>query len=455
MILLLAALDIPQKPKDRFAAVGFYNMDNFFDTIKDARNDDAAYLPSGIKRWTGWRYRYKLERMAFAISQVAAKDVERGLAVLGVCEVENRRVLEDLTLTPPLNAMQWGIVHYDSPDRRGLDVALLYQRDRFQVLASRSIPLRIAGNPSFRSRAQLLVTGRLDGEIIHFIVAHYPLRGNCEGCTKNLRVAAARLTLNIVNFLLSKDNNAKIIIMGDFNDNPSSYSIARMLNAQPTIKETPQDGLFNAFYPLYKDGARSVFYRNEWHLFDQQIVSYPLLQTSGGGGFKLYQATVFNAPFLVDKYTAGRPAHTFARGFSKHFPTYLVLINENVKKPQRKGGKKSSRTYPQVSTTEWTMDTSYSKYIFGEEIEVTFTDSIKDPTFPSETLTIGDTAPVSRIFGKKEGKRADSAPKKGLRNLFKRTPKTPPQRPTKVLTADTARTKQVFGQRTEILFPEW
>jgi hypothetical protein len=369
LILILVSVSAVPAQKNKYEAVGFYNLDNFFDTIKDTRHEDDDYLPYGIKRWTKVRYLQKLEHMAFAISQIGTKDVPHGLAALGVCEVENRRVLEDLIMTPPLREQQWGIVHYDSPDRQGLDVALLYQRNRFQVISSIPVPLRIAGKPKFRTRDQLLVTGRLGGEIVHLIVAHYPARGTCERCSQYQRVAAAMLTLSIVKYVQDKDPHAKIIIMGDFNDNPSSYSVADALGAKSSISQTRAGMLFNTSYPLYNDGGRSTIYRRQWCLFDQMIVSHSLLQGSCKG-LCLYESTIFNVPFFVDKYTKGRPAHTLARGFSTHFPIYLLFLNENAARSKK--GLTLSRPQREVTTNEWTRDTSYVRYVYGRVTEVTF-----------------------------------------------------------------------------------
>jgi hypothetical protein len=371
---MLTSTGAAQNRRGGFEAIGFYNLDKFFDTIKDPYKNDRDYLPYGALRWTGTDYRHKLERMAFSIWEMAAKEAPHGLTALGVCEVENRHVLEDLVMTPPLNERQWGIVHYESPDIQGLDVAFLYQRNRFELIGSQRIALQLVNKPNFRTRDQLLVTGRIAGEIVHFIVVHYPARGNCQECTHSQRTAAARLTLAIVRTIQKKSADAKIIIMGDFNDNPVNYTITAAIGAKKNIAQVRKGEFFNAFYPLYKDGARSTVYRGRWQLFDQMIVSHSLLQGSDSNkGLRLYQATLFNTPVLVDNYTNGMPSRTNTRGFSTHFPIYLTLINEKTNTPpiipQRKNKKRTT-----IKTKEWHKDSIRIEYIFGEEREVFFTD---------------------------------------------------------------------------------
>jgi hypothetical protein len=235
-----------------------------------------------------------------------------------------------------------------------------------------------------------LITGRIGGEIVHFIVAHYPQRGNCTHCSRPLRIAAARITLDIVKFLQRINPDAKIIIMGDFGDNPNNYSILKVMGAKKSIRQTHPQDIFNASYPLFVDGARSIFYQKKWHLFDQQMVSHSLLH--GASGLKLYQSTIFDAPFLVDKYTRGRPSYTAVSGFSKHYPIYLVLINEKyssspkrVKQPEDSYDNQiiyvqeniqSSKPKPKIKTITHRKisykDTTYTRYIFGQEQEISF-----------------------------------------------------------------------------------
>ncbi|GHU93573.1 endonuclease [Bacteroidia bacterium] len=324
-----------QKPAYKYEAVGFYNLENLYDTISDD-NDDKKFLPDGANHWTGERYRHKLKNMAHAISQIAVDVLPSGLTVLGVSEVENKRVLEDLVATPPINKKKWGIVHYDSPDARGVDVALLYQKTRFEVISSRQVPFNIANNPTFKSRDQLVVTGKLDGEVMHFIVVHWPSRYGGEERSRELRMAAAQLTMRIVDSLYKSDINAKIIIMGDFNDDPDNPSLASVMNAKEKPEEVEKRGLFNSTYKLFREGKGSLAYDDRWNMFDQQILSEPFMRKDFSG-YQFHTAHVFDANFL--KTDEGRyknyPFRTFVGsvwqgGYSDHFPSYVVLI-KNLK----------------------------------------------------------------------------------------------------------------------------
>lgn len=321
-----------QKQKYRPTCIAFYNLENLFDTIKSPNTIDAEFLPNGANRWTAERYAHKQRNMASVISKIGAEGLPCGPALLGVAEVENRQVLEDLIKTPPLSELGYGIVHYDSPDVRGVDVGLLYRKSHFRVLGSRPVRLTVQGMPEFRSRDQLVASGLLDGELIHLIVMHWPSRRGGEKQSRPLRNSAAKLCRSIVDSLYSADSSAKIIIMGDLNDDPTNESIATILKARPSVKKTEKGGLYNTMYRWFKDGVGSLAWDDRWNLFDQIIVSEPLL----GKDFstcKFYKSGVFNKDFLTQKEGryAGYPLRTysggaFTGGYSDHFPTYIYLM---------------------------------------------------------------------------------------------------------------------------------
>jgi hypothetical protein len=251
--------------------------------------------------------------------------------IIGLCEIENNSVLEDLIKSENLNACNYGIVHYDCWYERGVDVALLYQKKHFIVLNSKPYRLVIPENPDFKTRDILLVSGLLDGELTHFIVNHWPSRRGGEKASAPLRNAAASLCRHIVDSLYQTDSIAKIIIMGDFNDDPINESITNYLKAKPSINKTSSFELYNPMYELYKKGIGSLAYNDKWNLFDQIIVSYPFIH-SNGKGYKYVKAGVFNKPFLVQKegQFAGYPfrtyvGNTYMGGYSDHFPSYLIL----------------------------------------------------------------------------------------------------------------------------------
>lgn len=319
-----------QNKSYKMACIAFYNLENLFDTLDDPEKDDAEFLPGGINQWTSARYQEKLGNMARVISQIGDEYMKGGPTLLGVSEIENRLVLEDLIKTQALEKSGYGIVHYNSPDARGVDVGLLYRKNDFQVLSSRSHRLLMPGIPNFKSRDQLVVTGLLDGEKIHVVVNHWPSRR----AGPEFRAEAGKLSRHIADSLFALDPEAKIIIMGDLNDDPVDPSVYDFLNAKGNEKKISGTTLYNPMYSLYKEGIGSLAYRDSWNLFDQIILSKALLKKDHKT-FDLFKTMIFNKPFLItnEGQYKGYPFRTFAGGayiggFSDHFPVYVFLIKE-------------------------------------------------------------------------------------------------------------------------------
>ena len=320
-------------------AIGFYNLENLFDTINDPNLPDDEFTPTGPKLWNSKRYWHKINNMAEVISKIAVDDKIglKGLAVLGVSEVENKRVLEDLVKAPPIKNFNYQIVHYESPDHRGIDVALLYNPKVFKVESSKQIPLIIKDNPDFKTRSQLVVVGKLGGEDFAFIVNHWPSRRGGEKKTRPYRIAAAKLAYSIIDSLKKLNPNLKIILMGDLNDDPINKSIKKYLQSKGKEDKVRNNDLFNPFEKLFKMGVGTLAYRDNWNLFDNILLTKSLLKTDKLDlqGWKYYKAKVFNPSFLKQKEGnfAGYPYRTFVGnhfmgGFSDHFPVYVILIRK-------------------------------------------------------------------------------------------------------------------------------
>lgn len=334
LALVVSGLNAQEKKKYRVACIGFYNVENLFDTYHDEGKNDYEFLPEGSNQWTEERYLKKLENIAEVISKLGVKTVSAGPAVIGLSEIENRRVLEDLVAMPSIRDKNYQIVHYEGPDLRGVDVALIYQPAIFKLVSSRSIRLTIPTEKGFFTRDQLLVSGIIDDEPIHIIVNHWPSRSSGEKRTSPLRCAAADLTRSIVDSITQADSNAKIIVMGDLNDDPVNESIVKHLRAKGKQEDLSKGDMFNPMYKMYKDGVGSLAYRDAWSLFDNIIVSQSLLGNDKTT-FKFYQARVFNENFLVQKSGAfkGYPWRTYAGGayqggYADHFPVYMYIIKE-------------------------------------------------------------------------------------------------------------------------------
>ena len=331
MPILLAAQD----PKAQFvpALVGFYNIENLYDTIDSPDTDDREFLPDGSKKWTGERYWSKLDRNARVIEAMGKDLHPKGLAILGLCEVENRAVVEDLVHTQALKGRNYQVVHEDSPDRRGVDVALVYDPDQYTVHAHKSYRLNMA-DTAFRTRDQLLVSGVLDGDTTHVIVCHWPSRRGGEKRSAPNRKAAAELGRHIIDSLLAINSQARIMLMGELNDDPVNVSVSRFLRSTAS-KDKAVDGVFfNAMSAPYQKGIGTLAWRDSWNLFDQIILS-PALVTGQGGQYRYYGTRIFNESYLkqTDGNFAGYPFRTYVGdsyqdGYSDHFPVFVILVKE-------------------------------------------------------------------------------------------------------------------------------
>lgn len=317
--------------------VAFYNVENLFDTIRDPKINDAEYTPTGSASWTHTKYQQKLRNLSRVIAEIGTNDQQtEPPTIIGVCEVENRGVLEDLVKQPRLIGKGYGIVHYDSPDGRGIDVGLLYRKKDFVVTDTASIPLIIhnvdGSGRRVYTRDQLLVSGLLDGEEMHFIVNHWPSRSGGEKRSSPYREAAGALNKKIIDSLLAINPKAKVITMGDMNDGPYNNSIKKELGAKRKKEDTKMNEVFNPFEELSRKGVGTLAYRDSWDLFDQILITGAFLDTNDKdySTYKYWKAGVFNKPYLVQPtgQYKGYPLRNTNNevGFSDHFPAYIYLI---------------------------------------------------------------------------------------------------------------------------------
>lgn len=329
-----------QKQQYKVACVGFYNLENLFDTVDDPATNDSDFLPTGKLHWTKEVYHEKLGNMARVISELGTDVTPDGVAILGVAEVENRKVLEDLVAEDKIAGRKYEIVHYDSPDERGIDVGLIYQPKYFKVLGSKAIPLMIYGDDGERNftRDILYVSGLLDGEPLHVLVNHWPSRRGGEAATRPMRNAAAQVCKNVKDSLLALDPNVKVIVMGDLNDDPNSPSVKKVLAAAADKDAVKKGGFFNPMEAFFDKGYGTMAYNDAWSLFDQVIVSQGLVKERQDG-YRFLNANVYNKTYLTQKsgQFKGYPFRTFdfenyMGGYSDHFPVYLMLVKA-VPKP--------------------------------------------------------------------------------------------------------------------------
>ena len=320
-----------QSKKSVVYGVAFYNLENLFDTINNNGKYDLEFSPQGRNAWNGAKFRKKIHNMAYAISRMKTKTTPQGPAIIGVSEVENRTVLEDLVNDPQIKDLNYKIVHHDSPDARGIDVSLLYNPKFFRVLRVTNHRLKIDSLPRFRTRDQMCVLGLLGGERVAVIVNHWPSRRGGTEQSSYLREAAASLTRSIADSLLQIDPNMGIIVMGDLNDSPTNKSLTDVLRAKKEQKDVEAGEFFNPFWQLLDKGIGSYIYRGRWDLFDQIVVNYNLVNNPASG-LHYTGAIVRNDEFLKQqegKYK-GYPFRTFSEGafiggYSDHFPTEIFL----------------------------------------------------------------------------------------------------------------------------------
>jgi hypothetical protein len=339
--------------------VAFYNFENLFDTINDPITNDEEWTPTGDQHWNTKKYSQKLENLARVLSEIGTSENSNSPTFIGGVEIENRTVLEDLIKQPKLIDKEYGIVHFDSPDKRGIDVALLYQKKQFQPTSYSNIPLYVyKGEQTIKetskaessenletedivqintkshrvyTRDQLLVTGFLNGEEIHIIVNHWPSRSGGEKKTSPFREAAGALNRKIIDSLQHINSNSKIITMGDLNDSAFNNSVKKALGAKGKVHEVKPLGIYNPFEEMANKGLGTIAFRDSWDIFDQILISESLLQKNYSS-FQYWKAGIYNKPFLIQKsgkYKGYPLRHSLTEiGFSDHFPVYVYLIKE-------------------------------------------------------------------------------------------------------------------------------
>ncbi|TXD83719.1 endonuclease/exonuclease/phosphatase family protein [Subsaximicrobium wynnwilliamsii] len=334
------AQDLNKERRFKIHTVAFYNLENLFDTINDPIKFDEASPIMEMKTNRAEVYAKKVHNMARVVADIGAEVSGNSPAVIGVCEVENRSVLVDLVNDPLLLGKDYGIIHYESPDARGIDVALLYQKKLFKPSnhSSHQVDLFKDGNSRERkyTRDQLLVSGMLDGELIHLIVNHWPSRSGGEAKSRPNRVAAAKVSKRLIDSLQAKDPYAKVFMMGDLNDDPTNASLKEVLKTKSDKEDLDLKGLYNPYEDMFvKDGFGTTAYRDAWSLFDQIVMTKPLTDTEDYESFRLYKAGIYNKLYLTNKRGRykGYPLRSFSDGgftdgFSDHFPVYVYLIKE-------------------------------------------------------------------------------------------------------------------------------
>jgi predicted extracellular nuclease len=325
-----------QKNAFRVVCVSFYNLENLFDTLDHPDKRDEDFTPDGVLSWTGAKYEKKLDNMARVIELIGKEYTEDGPAILSLAEIENKAVLEDLVKQSAIASRRYQIEHYESPDFRGIDVALLYNPKYFRVLDSRPVPMKMLnseGEPLV-TREMLYVKGILDGDTTHIMVNHWPSRRGGEAATRPLREGCAAINKKMADSISAEQPGAKILIMGDMNDNPNNTSMHLVLNAKKKDNALGARDFYNPFYHLFSKGFGTLAYQDSWSLFDQIVLSEAYVsEKKKENKYQYYKAGILNMPFMQQKTGRfkGYPyrtfdGETFIEGFSDHFPVYIILL---------------------------------------------------------------------------------------------------------------------------------
>lgn len=319
-------------------AIGFYNLENLFDTQHDEGHNDYEYLPDGTNKWTDMKYTHKLRNMARVLSEMGTDKLPYGCAAIGVSEVENAHCLTDLCNEEPLKKRNIQFVHVEGPDQRGVDCALLYNPAQFSIRDVKLVPYVYENQDDIEkgraTRGFLVVSGTLANEHVTIIVNHLPSRG----AISYYRELGGRQIRAVKDSLQQDDPNVKLIIMGDMNDDPKDPSMSVALGARRDMSEVEPGGLYNPFWKIHDSGTGTLAYNNSWNLFDQIILSCNLLDLEGTkkyDGLTLFQPQIFRRDYLFQQEGRykGNPLRTHAGGvwldgYSDHLPTLVYLVKE-------------------------------------------------------------------------------------------------------------------------------
>ncbi|MEZ4887661.1 MAG: hypothetical protein R3E32_23205 [Chitinophagales bacterium] len=310
----------------------FYNVENLFDTRDDSLKNDEDFTPRGIKGWGSRKYYTKLQNIYRTIIGVGGWEPP---AVIGLCEIENRFVLQELIVRTPLRKLDYDIIHEESPDRRGIDVAMLYRTSKFEPIGHKAITIKFPFDIDSKTRDILYVKGIVLGEdTVHLFVNHWPSRFGGHIETDPKRNFVASVLRQTVDSIYQTDSEANIVIMGDLNDSLNDESVLKILNAKKDTSNLASNDLFNLMAALEQAGKGTHKHENHWGILDQIIVSAPLLQRKKGLQIQNQAAMIYEGSFLVepeDKKLGVRPFRTYygaqyTGGYSDHLPVYLDLV---------------------------------------------------------------------------------------------------------------------------------
>jgi len=333
LFLLLCSFTLVFSQDKKHFSIVFYNVENLFDTINSQGINDSDFTPEGRYNWDTEKYFDKIEKISEVLFTIDSTFPD----IVGLCEIENRQVLEDLIKNPLIKDATYSIVHEDSPDPRGIDVALLYRPNSFTYIYHRAIPVSYTEGARAATRDILYVKGVVSvKDTLHLFVNHWSSRRGGAEASESKRIAAAQILRNVVDSLFTIDKKANIIIMGDFNDNPNNKSISETLYAGGFSKKMDKNKLINLHLEAFEKGEGTLVFNNEWFLFDHIIVSYNLTQKKRKGIYlKNIRGEILKEDFLLFTNRSGQVSLNrtyvggrFVGGYSDHLPVYVKFLKK-------------------------------------------------------------------------------------------------------------------------------
>ncbi|HQV77399.1 MAG TPA: endonuclease/exonuclease/phosphatase [Chitinophagales bacterium] len=316
---------------------GFYNLENFFDTINDPKTFDDDFTPNGSMHYSAEIYKDKIKHLEQVVAQIGTDLSPDGMAFWGTAEIENKEVVVDLVNQPSLKNRNYQVVHYNGSDPRSIDCGFVYNPKYFKLLYSKSIPidLRLAVKDAKPTRDVLFVQGILNlDDTISVFVGHWPSRRGGEEVTKPMRNYVAKVIKQYSDSLIAVSPNSKVIVMGDLNDNPTDESLIKYLNTAAKPEKCTEKGFYSPWIDYFKKGIGTLAHNDAWGLFDQIIFSKAWLNKNQNGFF-FHKAYIFKKDFMMQKTGKykGYPKRTwdfniYNAGYSDHLPTYIAFLKE-------------------------------------------------------------------------------------------------------------------------------
>ncbi len=331
LFILVTLSAFSQKNVNSLVVVS-YNVENLFDTLNSPLFDDDAFTPAGSKKWTSDRYQKKLNDLAMVFDSLPGKELP---AVIGLAEIENREVLEDLINTPRMQTKKFKIVHEDGVDPRGIECALIYRPEFFKYISHEYIPIEDSIDPEYLYRAILYVEGEgPGGDTLHIFMNHWKSRSGGMEATERQRILYAHAVRERLDIIFSGEVNPKVIVMGDFNDEPTNRSITHTLSVLNKRQNIQAGELYNLFYDAHNLNREGTYnYRGTWNMLDQIMVSYQLLNQEQGLTTEYDQGKIFSQEWMLynnENYGAKLPSSTYGGpnyygGPSDHLPVYVTF----------------------------------------------------------------------------------------------------------------------------------